>query len=60
MEEGSDVEIFYVCARFTLISESRSTVLGDLPRLTYTCQLYTYLCQVWQDLSVFIINLARF
>ena len=42
MEEGVDVEAFYVCVKFTLISESRSTVLRGPPRLTYKRKIYTY------------------
>ena len=38
LEEGVDVEAFYVCVHLTLICESRSTVLRGLPRLTYKCQ----------------------
>jgi hypothetical protein len=30
------------------------------PKLNYKCQLYAYLCQVWQDLSVFVTGLVRF
>ena len=35
MEEGVDVEAFYVCVNSTLIGESRSTVPRGPPRLTY-------------------------
>jgi hypothetical protein len=35
MEEGVDVAAFYVCVKFTLLGESRSTVPMSPPRLTY-------------------------
>jgi hypothetical protein len=40
MEEGVDVEAFYVCVKFTLICESRSNVLRGPPRLTYAENLH--------------------
>ena len=42
MEEGVDMEAFYVCVNSTLIGESRSTVPRGLPRLTYKRRVYTY------------------
>ena len=42
MEEGVDVEAFYVCVKFTLICESWSTMLRGPPRLTYKHKIYTY------------------
>ncbi len=46
--------------KLTRICESRSTVPRDPPRLTYECWLYTNLCQVWWDLSVFMTGSVRF
>ena len=44
MEEGVDVEAFYVCEKFTLICESRSTVPRGPPRLTYVMGLARFKC----------------
>jgi hypothetical protein len=46
MEEGVDVEAFYVCVKFTLICESWSTVPRGPPRLTYKRKIYTYKLRV--------------
>ena len=43
MEEGVDVEAFYVHVKFTLFCESQSTVPRGPPRLTYKRKIYTHL-----------------
>ena len=45
LEEGDDVEAFYVCVKFTLC-KSRSTMPRGPPRLTNKRKFYTYLFTV--------------